>query len=546
MYLRLSQSIKKSQNIPFAGAPKWCVTFLVGGKRSGFDFGHMSNQQLAPEITRCSSGSRGLDDVLGGGLPAGHFFLIEGEPGTGKTTLALQFMADGLKHGEKVLYVTLSESRDDLFTIGRLHGIDLDGLTILELRPSEQDLKPDGQYTVFHPAEVELNDRVQSILTEVDRQRPDRLVIDALSEVRMLAKDPLRYRRQILSLKEYAPDNCTALLLDDRSSRYTDIELHSIVHGVVCMSRVPREYGRTMRRIEVTKLRGCAFREGYHDYLIRKGGIVVFPRLVAAEYGEGNDDLEQVGSGIPELDALSGGGLARGTSTLLIGPAGCGKTTIALRWLMAALERGETAVAYVFEETISTLLGRAAGLGMNFEPYIRSGKMKIEHIDPAEVSPGEFSAMLQNHVEKEQVRAVLIDSLNGFLQAMPGEQFVALHLHEILTYLNNRGILTLMVLAQMGLVGSAMQTPIDVSYLADNILVLRYFETRGEVRQAISMMKKRSGGHERSIRELRLGPDSIRVGAPLSNFQGILSGTATSLVPPTVGSASGNGGNAND
>ncbi len=493
----------------------------------------MLQEQIAPKstITRCSSGCPGLDDVLGGGLPVGHFYLVEGEPGTGKTTLALQFVSEGIKRGEKVLYVTLSESRDELLMVAENHRLNVDGSAVLEVRPSEQDLKPDAQYTVFHPAEVELNDRVQTIMAEVDRRKPDRLVIDALSEVRMLAKDPLRYRRQVLSLKEYAPENCTVMLLDDRSSRYADLELHSIVHGVVSMSRVAREYGKTMRRMEVTKLRGCAFREGFHDYLIRKGGVVVFPRLVAAEYHDERADSTQATSGIAELDVLAGGGLGRGTSTLLIGPAGCGKTTIALRFLTTAAERGENTTAFIFEETVPTLKGRAAGLGMNLDPYIRDGRMRIEHLDPAEVSPGEFVDMVRDSVENHGVRAVLIDSLNGFLQAMPGEQFLALHMHELLTYLNNRGVLTIMVLAQMGLVGSAMSTPIDVSYLADNILILRYFETGGEVRQAISMMKKRSGGHERSIRELRLGDNTIKVGKPLSDFQGILSGSPTSLAP---------------
>lgn len=491
----------------------------------------MLEERVAPTITRCSSGCIGLDDVLGGGLPVGHFYLIEGEPGTGKTTLALQFVAEGIKRGEKILYVTLSESRDELLAVAEMHGLHVDGSAMFEVRPTEQDLRPEGQYTVFHPAEVELNDRVQTIMAEVDRRKPDRLVIDALSEVRMLAKDPLRYRRQVLSLKAYAPENCTVMLLDDRSSRYADLELHSIVHGVVSMGRVSREYGKTMRRLEVTKLRGCAFREGYHDYLIRSGGIVIFPRLVAAEYGDEHQDPSQAMSGIPELDTLAGGGLGRGTSTLMIGPAGCGKTSVALRWLTTAAERRENSTAFIFEETISTLLGRAAGLGMNLAPHIAAGRVRIAHLDPAEVSPGEFVDMVRDSVERHDTRVVLIDSLNGFLQAMPGEQYLALHLHELLTYLNNRGVLTIMVLAQMGLVGSAMQTPIDVSYLADNILVFRYFEACGEVRQALSMMKKRSSGHERSIRELRLGPDTIRVGAPLSDFQGILSGTPTPLAP---------------
>lgn len=492
---------------------------------------HMSNAQLTQEIIRCSSGCEGLDDVLGGGLPAGHIYLVEGEPGTGKTTLALQFVSEGCRRGENVLYATLSESANELRMVAKVHGLSLDHDAVLEVRPSEQDLTPEGQYTVFHPAEIELNDRVQAIMAEVDRRKPTRLVIDALSEVRMLAKDPLRYRRQVLSLKEYAPEDCTALLLDDRSSRYADLELHSIVHGVVSMGRVAREYGKTTRRLEVTKLRGCAFREGFHDYLIRSGGIVVFPRLVAAEYvAEGNEN-EVAASGIAELDQLAGGGLGRGTSTLLIGPAGCGKTSIALRWLTSAAERGENTAAFIFEETVNSLLGRARGLGMDVNMHLSSGRMMIDHLDPAEVSPGEFVEMVRRRVEQDGCRAVLIDSLNGFLQSMPGEQFLALHLHELLTYLNNRGIVTLLILAQMGLVGSAMQTPIDVSYLADNILVLRYFEAHGEVRQAISMMKKRSGSHERSIRELRLQPGGIAVGNPLVDFQGILSGSPTSLAP---------------
>ena len=477
-----------------------------------------------PQGVRLHSGCPGLDDVLGGGIPAGHVYLIEGEPGTGKTTLALQFISEGLSQGESTLYVTLSESRHDLESVAHAHGINIQGANILELKPSEQDLKPESQYTVFHPAEVELSDRVQMIMSEVDRLRPDRLVIDALSEVRMLAKDPLRYRRQVLSIKEYAPRNCTVLLLDDRSTRQIDLELHSIVHGVMALSKVPVEYGKTRRRMEITKLRGCAYREGYHDYLIRTGGVVIFPRLIASEYEEPPSERGLASSGIPELDALVGKGLDRGTSTLLLGPAGSGKSTIALRWAVTAAEKGENAALFLFEETINTLSQRAFGLGMDIAPHIQSGKINVVHLDPAEMSPGEFTELVRQTVDRENARTIVIDSLNGFLQAMPGEQFLPLHLHELLTYLNHRGVVTLMILAQAGMIGASMQTPADVSYLADNILVLRYFEAQGEVRQAISMIKKRSGAHEHTIRELRLGPDRIYVGEPLKQFHGVLTG----------------------
>ena len=485
---------------------------------------------------RSRSGCPGLDDVLGGGFPRGHFYLLEGEPGTGKTTLALQFVEEGLRNGERVLYITLSESSEDLHAVARSHGILLEGAHFVDLKPDEEDLKPDGQYTVFHPSEIELGDRLQAIVTEVERYKPDRLVIDALSELRMLAKDPLRYRRQVISLREFTPRSCTVLLLDDRSSRQSDIELHSIVHGVVILEKVHREYGKTRRRAEISKLRGTAFREGYHDYIIRTGGMLMFPRLVASEHLAPSEFGEPASSGIAELDTLAGNGLDRGTSTLLLGPAGCGKTTIALRWLMSAANRGEQGTAFIFEETVSTLLRRAGGLGMDLLPHLQSGRLKIEHLDPAEMSPGEFIDGVRRSVDIDNAQVVVIDSLNGFLQAMPGEQHLALHLHELLTYLNHKGVVTLMVLAQAGVIGSNVQTPADVSYLADNILVLRYFEAHGEVKQAISMIKKRSGPHEHTIRELRLGPENIMVGEPLTNFHGVLTG-----IPVLIGQPNGHG-----
>lgn len=496
---------------------------------------HRKNLQATNQLhqphsdPRADTGCAGLNNILNGGFPRGRLYLIEGDPGIGKTTLALQFMLEGVRQGERTLYITLSESRSDLDHSARSHGLSLDKIEIVELLPNENDLLPEQQYTVFHPAEVELTDRMQRIVKEIQRVHPDRLVIDALSELRMLAKDPLRYRRQILSLKDFMADQkCTVVLLDDRSSREPDLQLHSVVHGVVSLYKVPRQYGKTRRQIEIVKLRGSAYREGFHDYSILTGGVVVFPRLIAAD-SRSEQPPEVVSSGIAELDALTGGGLDRGTSTLLIGPAGCGKTSIAVQWAATAAKRGESCVLFTFEEAPHTLMTRAAGLGIDIRPHVASGKIVIERVDPAEMSPGELVATVQQHVERDNVRLVLLDSLNGYLQSMPGEQFLAVHLHELLAYLGNRGVLTIMILAQAGTIGSPLQSAVDVSYLADNILLLRYFETHGEVRQAISTIKRRSGSHEHTIRELKLGPDRIHIGRPLRDFQGVLTGTPTFL-----------------
>ncbi|MGA3347484.1 MAG: ATPase domain-containing protein [Candidatus Sulfotelmatobacter sp.] len=491
-----------------------------------------SREIIGPDSSwdqRIGSGCSGLDTILNGGFPRGRIYLVEGDPGAGKTTLALQFMCEGLAKGESTLYITLSESRSDLLHAARSHGLSIDNVEIIELLPNENDLLPEQQYTVFHPAEVELSDRMQRIVKEFQRVRPERMVIDALSELRMLAKDPLRYRRQILSMKDFmAEQKCTVFLLDDRTSRDSDLQLHSIVHGVVSMNKVPREYGKTRRQIEIVKLRGTPYREGFHDYAIVTGGVIVFPRLVAAD-SRAEQLSEPVSSGIPELDSLTGGGLDRGTSTLLVGPAGCGKTSLAMQWAATAANRGESCSFFTFEEAPATMMTRAAGLGIDIRPYIKSGTMSVQRVDPAEMSPGELVAAVQHQVENQNVRMIVLDSLNGYLQSMPGEQFLAVHLHELLAYLGNRGVLTIMVLAQAGTPGTPLQTAVDVSYLADNILLLRYFETNGEVRQAISTIKRRSGSHERTIRQLTLGPERIHIGRPLNDFQGVLTGTPTFL-----------------
>jgi circadian clock protein KaiC len=473
---------------------------------------------------RIPTGISGLDDILNGGLPQGHLYLVEGDPGTGKTTLALQFLLAGIRQGENVIYVTLSESRNELEQVARSHGWSTESLQIYEMTPSEDDLSPEAQYTVFHPSEVELADTMTAILEQVDATQPRRVVFDSLSELRMLARDPLKYRRQILSLKRhFAGRNCTVMLLDDRTAEGShDLQLQSIAHGVVMMQSLERDFGIKRRRVEVRKLRGSSYREGFHDYTIETGGISIYPRLIAAEHKPGFE-RKRVLSGIEELDSLFSGGIDTGTSTLFIGPAGCGKSTLALRYAVSSAQRGEKAVIFTFDEALATLLERAKGLGMDVAPLLADGTMEIQQIDPAEVAPGEFVSRVRHLVDDENLRVVVLDSLNGFLNAMPHEQFLSMQLHELLSYLGQQGVATILTLAQHGFIGS-MQSPVDVSYLADSVLLFRYFEYAGEIRQALSVIKKRSGPHERAIRELVFGNGGIIVGEPLRDFKGVLTG----------------------
>jgi circadian clock protein KaiC len=478
-----------------------------------------------PALPRLKSGIAGLDDILHGGFPQGHLYLIEGDPGTGKTTLALQFLLEGIRNGETVLYVTLSESHIELEQVALSHGWSTDGLEIFEMIPPDDDLTPESQYTVFHPSEVELADTIASILRKVEEVKPQRLIFDSLAELRMLARDPLKYRRQILALKrQISGGNITVLMLDDRTSMGgDDLQLQSIAHGVIFMQGLGRDFGTRRRRIEIHKLRGTAYREGYHDYIIRTGGLQIFPRLIAAEHLPGFE-RQPVPSGLQELDDLLRGGIDTGTSTLMTGPAGCGKSTIAFHYAYASAVRGEKAAILTFDESLATLLDRARGLGLNPDSVLENGMLQVQQIDPAEMSPGEFVAQIRHLVDEQNLRLLVIDSMNGLLNAMPHEQFLAMQLHELFSYLGQQGVATIITLAQAGVIGAAMHSPVDVSYLADTILLFRYFERAGELRQAISVVKKRSGAHERTIRELFMVPGRVTVGNPLREFEGVLTG----------------------
>ena len=483
----------------------------------------MTTETVRAAEKRLSTGVAGLDDILGGGFPSHHLYLVEGDPGTGKTTIALHFLLEGARQGERGLYVTLSESKGELLGVAASHGWSLDGITIFEMSAQGEEVQPEAQYTVFHPAEVELADTVASVLKVVDEVQATRVVFDSLSELRMLARDPLRYRRQILALKRFFTGrNCTVLLLDDRTADNNDLQLQSIAHGVILMQNDDRDYGITRRRLEVRKLRGSKYREGYHDYTIETGGVRVFPRLVAAEHHHGRVH-EVVSSGIQELDALLGGGLATGTSNLLMGPAGCGKTSVAVRYAYSWALSGQKAAVFSFDETIATLLHRSAGLGMDLAPEVKAGRIQLSQVDPAELGAGEFVFRVRTAID-HGVKLVVVDSLNGFFYAMSGEHSVMLQVHELVSYLDQMGVTTILTMAQHGFIGGSMNAPFDVSYIADTVILFRYFEAAGAVRQAISVVKKRTGAHERSIRELSFGNGTIRVGEPLKEFEGVLTG----------------------
>ena len=469
-------------------------------------------------------GIKGLDEILYGGLTPYRLYLIEGVPGSGKTTLAMQFLLEGVRRGEPVLYVTLSETEEELRAMSKTHGWPLEGVTIRELVPPEETLQPAEQYTMFHPAEVELSETTRTILADVERLKPTRLVFDSLSELRLLAGDPLRYRRQLLALKQFFRGRkCTVMLLDDLTSSGRDLQVQSIAHGVLVLEQLTPEYGADRRRLRILKHRGRGFRGGFHDYVIGSGGLTVFPRLLAPAHRT-RDKGDKFQSGIGSLDTLLGGGLERGTSTLVVGSAGTGKSTLAAQFVVAAAERGQCSAMFLFDESTNTLLSRMRGLDVDLQKHFESGRVSIRQVDPAELTPGEFAHRIRSEVEERGAACVVIDSLNGYLNAMPGERYLTIHLHELLMYLGEKNVATLLIGAHQGMIGPQMHTPVDASYLADAVILMRYFEARGAVRQAISVMKKRGGDHERTIREFRLGPGGVKVGEPLSEFRGVLTG----------------------
>lgn len=478
--------------------------------------------QPPPQV--CKTGIDGLDDVLHGGLPRNRVYLVLGQPGVGKTTLALQFLLEGEQLGERGLYITLSETKVELHEVAASHGWDISKLHLFELSALEAQIKLDSDTTFFSPSEIELNRTTKALLDEVDRIKPTRVVFDSLSELRLMSETALRYRRQILYLKQYfAGQNCTVLMIDDHAGKQdVDDQVESLAHGVIVMTKNSPDYGVSRRQLRVQKIRGVRFREGNHDLLMETGGLVVFPRLVASEHHT-PFRREDISSNIPGLDQLLGGGLARGTSSIFMGPAGTGKSTLAMCFALAAVERGEKVMFFTFDETRGTLIARATQLKQNVEAPIKDGRLQVQQIDPAEISPGELAYQIKRGVQEAGVRMVVIDSLNGYLHAMPDQRHLTLQLHELLAFLNQQGVTSLMILTMAGMVGT-MHTPVDLTYLADTVVQLRYFENDGSVRQAISVIKKRTGSHERTIREFELTTGGVAVGEPLRGYHGILTG----------------------
>lgn len=482
---------------------------------------------MADESIRISTGNSGLDTILRGGLPPNRLYLVEGSPGSGKTTLSLQFLLEGREKGESTLYITLSETSEELRVVADSHGWNLDGVALFELASADEVLGAGRDQSILHSWEMELGGTIQLIKDEVERARPKRVVFDSLSEMRLLAQDPLRYRRQLLFLKQFfAGLNTTVILVDDLTgiNGERDNHLHSLCHGVITLERLTLDFGAARRRVQIQKLRGVDFVGGYHDLVIRRGGLDIFPRLIAADHHTPFVG-EAVGSGVVELDGMLNGGPPRGTSVLVTGPAGAGKTTLALQYLAAACRRGERCVIYEFDERIGTLIARAKAFGIDLQNFMDEGYLAVRQIDPAEIALDEFAAMVRREVEQGNARLVMIDSLNGYVAAMQQEQQLILQLHELLSYLNQAGVVTFLINPQQGFFGTMSTNGLNVSYISDIVILLRFFEAEGRIRKAISIVKNRSGAHEDAIREFRVDQQGIRVGEALSSFKGVLTGT---------------------
>ncbi|EAR49854.1 hypothetical protein OG2516_14276 [Oceanicola granulosus HTCC2516] len=476
----------------------------------------------APPTDRASTGTAGLDAILCGGLTPHRLYLLEGTPGSGKTTQAMKFLMAGRDAGERGLYITLSETEDELRAVARSHDWSLEGIELFEMVAAD-DFGSDNEQSLLHPSEVELGETVRGVMQRVETSDPARVVLDSLSELRLLAQNPLRYRRQILALKHFfTKRNCTVFVLDDCSAEPGNLHLHSIAHGVISLEQFASDFGSERRRLRVVKMRGLQYRGGYHDFTIERGGPEVYPRLIAAEHRR-DFSAEAVTTGLPRLDKLLGGGLVPGTNALLTGPAGVGKTTTVVRAVLAALERGERAAYFLFDERLATLIARSRALGMDLEPYIESGQLQLRQIDPAELSPGQFAMAIRVAVERDDASVVAIDSLNAYLQAMPSDNFLVLQMHELLSYLAQQGVVSLLILGQHGIAGE-LHSDLDLSYLADTVMLLRFFEAHGAVRKSISVVKTRTSDHERTIREFRIDAEGIVIGQPLREFSGLLSG----------------------
>ena len=482
-------------------------------------------QSPGDQSTLLTTGIAGLDEILRGGLKAGQFFLVEGTPGSGKTTLSLQFLLAGAASGHRGLYVTLSESEQELRGVAHSHGWSLDAIDIYELI-NHEGLDLDGTQTVLHPAELELGETTRAVMARVEQTGPALVVFDSLSEMRLLAQNPLRYRRQVLAMKRFFNQRCcTVLMLDDRTAEPGDIQLHSIAHGVLSLEQMAKEFGSERRRLSVTKMRGAQYQGGYHDFAIQPGGLAVFPRLVARDHDH-DVPVTPVSTGSVELDRLLGDGLVPGTSVLLTGPSGVGKSTTATRMAVAALARGGKAAYFLFDEGVPTFMARSSALGMNLFDSLARGQLMLQQTDPAELSPGEFASRVRDSVETHGAGLVVIDSLNGYQHSMPGETYLMLQLHELLGYLSRRGVISVLILSQHGILGD-LRNDVDLSYLTDAIVLQRYFEVDGAVRKAIAVLKTRTTMHERTIREFTIGPGGLALGEPMRGFVGVLTGVPT-------------------